>query len=114
MNDGFVGKAAVVFGQVLLIGSAILASLYPATGAAASADPSHMAALFPPWWSERRTLAAAASAGDILGVGAVPFVILVHGDPATLQGRARSAGALLVFNSDRAGLCSSLFPEPRP
>jgi hypothetical protein len=70
--------------------------------------------VFPPWWSERRAIGAAAMAGDILGVGAAPFVILVHGDPATLQAKARAAGALLVISSDRAGLCSSLFLEPRP
>jgi hypothetical protein len=114
MNGGTMGKAAAATGQVLLIGAAILASLYPATGAAASADPSHVAAIFPPWWPQARAIAAAGSAGDILGVGAAPFVILVHGDPATLQRKARSAGALIVFSSERAGLCSSLFLEPKP
>jgi hypothetical protein len=68
-------------------------------------DPSRAAAVFPPWWGERRVIGAAASAGDIVARGGAVNVVLVRGDPATLQARLRTAGALFLLDPLAAGFC---------
>jgi hypothetical protein len=73
--------------------------------AAGPRDPSRAAAVFPPWWSETHILTAAASAGDIVARGGLANVVLVKGDPATLQQRLRSAGAWLLLDPLAAGIC---------
>ncbi len=100
-------KALKAAGQSLLLGLVILATLGAAIGVNASPrDPSRVAAIFPPWWRPDRTLAAAAAAGDILGVGGAPFVVILRGDPTQLSNRARSAGALLITSADPSGFCA--------
>lgn len=107
MNDQSSGNAARAITQVVTIAAAILASLFVAAAIEApGSDPSRLAAIFPPWWSGQRAIAAAASAGDILGVGGARFVVILHGDPTDLAGRLRAAGALFTVSSDFAGLCS--------
>jgi hypothetical protein len=94
-------------GSIAVTAFAILASLAAAVVADATAtDPSRVALVFPPWWSEARAVSVAASAGDILGVGGVPFVVIVHRDPTTVARHARAVGALFVLGADPRSLCS--------
>jgi lipid-binding SYLF domain-containing protein len=65
-----------------------------------------VAAVFPPWWSPAQVIGAAGSAGDIAGVGAVPFIVILRGDAADLSQRARSAGALALLDPALAGACA--------
>lgn len=93
--------------KIAVVALAILASLFAAAAIEAPAsDPSRVAAIFPPWWSGPRAIAAAASVGDIVGVGGAPFVVILHGDSETLARRVRAAGALLTLTSNIAGFCS--------
>jgi hypothetical protein len=100
-------KAVKVAGRTLLLAVVILATLCAAIGVNTSPrDPSRVAAIFPPWWRQDRTLAAAATAGEILGVGGATFVVILRGSPADLSSRARSAGALLITSADPSGFCA--------
>jgi hypothetical protein len=64
-----------------------------------------VAAVFPPWWSQARIAAAAASVGRIAAGGGAPFVVALHSDQPGLAARARASGAWLVVNPDLRGLC---------
>lgn len=87
-----------------------LASLLPALafGAAPRAD-GPAAAIFPPWWSAARSLAAADSAGDVNAVGLRPFIVIASPEPDSSQPLAqalRAQGAWLVVDPGLAGPCS--------
>jgi hypothetical protein len=110
VGEGLAGTRARASAQVALVAAAILTSLLAAAQIEApGSDPSRVAAIFPPWWSGQRAITAAASVGEILGVGGAPFVVILHGDPSNLARRVRAAGALLTLSSNPAGLCT-----PRP
>jgi hypothetical protein len=72
------------------------------------------AVIFPPWWSAAQALNAAASAGDITGVGALPFILVVRSDAPRLKARLRQAGALLLLDPRAAGTCSPPPLDIRP
>jgi len=85
-----------------------MAAVTLAVCAAAEARPSDAfgaAAVFPPWWSSQRSLDAAARAGAITGLGAVPFIVLLRASDPGLAARAHAAGALVLVDSARNGLC---------
>jgi hypothetical protein len=67
--------------------------------AAAPTDPHEAAGVFPPWWSEAAALAAAARAGAVLGVGAVPFIVIVRDPGGHAPARLRAAGALVSLDA---------------
>jgi hypothetical protein len=93
--------------KIAVVALAILTSLFAAAAIEAPAsDPGRIAAVFPPWWSGPRAIAAAASVGDIVGIGGAPFVVVLHGDPSNLARRVRAAGALLTLTSNIAGFCT--------
>jgi hypothetical protein len=75
--------------------------------AAAPADPRRVAAVFPPWWSAAAVMAAATDAGDVVGPGGLPFVIVVRSDSVDLPDRLRGTGALFVLDRSAFGLCLS-------
>lgn len=56
-----------------------------------------VAAVFPPWWSEARVVAAAGDAGALVAAGADAHVVVVDA-AGDLPKRLREAGALVVFN----------------
>jgi hypothetical protein len=58
-----------------------------------------VAAIFPPWWSAKDCLVAAAGAGDILGFGALPFIVAVEADTTTTATTLHGAGAILVVDA---------------
>jgi hypothetical protein len=70
--------------------------------AAAPRDPQVAAGVFPPWWPQAEALGAAARAGAVLGVGAVPFIVIVRDPGGRAPARLRAAGAL--FSLDARGL----------
>lgn len=69
-------------------------------------DGARLAAVFPPWWTAERSLAAAAAAGPVVGFGAVPFIVAVADDDPRLIERLEAAGAWLVLDGSRFRLCS--------
>jgi hypothetical protein len=96
---------------VLALGSAIcVLSLFVSAGAVVPARASQVAALFPPWWSAPKVFAHAASAGEIIQVGA-PFVLILRSDQPGLSARLRRAGAILLLNPLGVGPCGSKSTE---
>jgi hypothetical protein len=115
LNRSLSGYLAMELKSILLSVVAILASLVATVAVgAAPTDPSRVAMVFPPWWSAARAFKAAAAAGEIIGEGGVPFVVIVHRDPKAAAKRARSIGALFVLGADPRSLCSSAPLEARP
>lgn len=74
--------------------------------AAPTADPRMAAGVFPPWWDQARSLAAADEAGAVVAAGAAPFVMVVRRDDGQAAARLRAAGALLVLDPRLAGGCA--------
>jgi hypothetical protein len=108
MQPATVNKTTKGIGPILVVALAIVTSFAPAAAVNATpSDPSRVAMVFPPWWSAAHAVTAAASAGEILGVGGVPFVVIVHCDPKNAARRARSVGALFILGADARSLCSS-------
>ncbi len=108
MQPAAVDRPTKRIGSVLLVALAIATSFAAAAAVnAAPSDPSRVAMVFPPWWSAPHAVTAAASAGDIIGMGGVPFVVIVHRDAKTAARPARSVGALFILGADARSLCSS-------
>ncbi len=70
-------------------------------------DPRQAAAVFPPWWGAARTLDAAARAGSIVAVGALPFIVTVRSADGPIAPRLRAAGAWLDLDPALAGVCGA-------
>ncbi len=88
-----------------LVGMLIVMASLPAVGLAAMASPQspRIAAVYPPWWSNRDAALAAASAGSIASAGAAPFVIVVRRADGQTLGRLRRSGAVLLLNAPGGG-----------
>lgn len=65
-------------------------------------DPGRAAGVFPPWWGGGAAMAAASRAGDVIAVGAVPFIVIVQAPAGDAALRLRRAGAL--FSIDPRGV----------
>ncbi|MBI1683880.1 hypothetical protein I4Q42_09380 [Caulobacter hibisci] len=110
-RDGLRATGRIAAATLAIIGSLVAVTL----SSASPRDPGRVAAIFPPWWSAARAASAAAAAGDISGAGAVPFILILRGDPATLGQRLHAAGALVLLDPERAGVCAAKSVlEPRP
>ena len=106
-------RLTAVVGPLALSTLGIILSLFAAV--AVDAQPrtaGRVAAVFPPWWDAARIVGAAGTAGDIAGAGGVSFIVILRGDPATLNQRARTAGALLLLDPALAGACARPASEP--
>lgn len=91
----------------------IILSLFAAVAVDAQPrTPGRVAAVFPPWWDAARVVGAAGAAGDIAGAGGASFIVILRGDPATLNQRARTAGAWLLLDPALAGACARPASEP--
>lgn len=100
-------RIAAVAGPVVLGVLGIGVSLFAAVAVEAQPrTPGRLAAVFPPWWSPAQVIGAAGTAGDVSGVGALPFIVILRGSPADLPQRARSAGAFLLLDPALAGACA--------
>lgn len=106
-------RLAAVVGPLAFSTLGVILSLFAAVAVDAQPrTPGRVAAVFPPWWDAARVAGAAATAGDIAGVGGAPFIVVLRGDPATLNPRARTAGALLLLDPALAGVCARPASEP--
>jgi len=106
------GRARSALGLVLASVAAIGLTLAATVAVSAQPrDPARVAAVFPPWWTAARSASAAASAGQIAGVGGVPFILILRGEPDALGPRLRAAGAWMLLDPDAAGVCA---PPPPP
>lgn len=70
-------------------------------------DASLAAGVFPPWWSQSGVLTAAAQAGDVIAVGALPFVVVIRSPQGPAGPRLRDAGAFLSLKAGLAGPCGA-------
>ena len=80
--------------------AAVMASARPT-------DAVRLAAIYPPWWSAERALAAASSAGPVAGSGRLPFIVAVSGAAPGAGERLKSFGALFVVDGSRFSFCIS-------
>jgi hypothetical protein len=62
-----------------------------------------VAAVFPPWWDGKAAFVAAGSAGRIVRLGALPFIVIVT---AAERRRLRTAGAWLLLDPRVLGGCA--------
>lgn len=93
--------------RAVVVGLAVAGSLLAVAGLAnAPSRPDSFAAVFPPWWSGPQAAGAAARAGDIAGVGALPFILILKSRTPGLGERLRRAGALILLDPRAAGLCA--------
>ncbi|MFB9262875.1 hypothetical protein ACFFWD_06765 [Bradyrhizobium erythrophlei] len=70
------------------------------------ADTDVVAVVFPPWWSARQALLAAASANaNIVRLTAVPSLVVVRPDDADGLKRLRQAGAWLTIDPRAVAAC---------
>lgn len=97
--------------KLLLTFAPALALTIASLGAAVAFEagprtPRQIAAVFPPWWSQARVLAAAGEAGAITAIGGARNVVVVVADDDLLPGRLSAAGALLQLNPSLTGLCA--------
>ncbi|AAK24810.1 hypothetical protein CC_2846 [Caulobacter vibrioides CB15] len=106
-------RFAAVVGPIAFSTLGIVLSLFAAVAVDAQPrTPGRVAAVFPPWWDDARVVASAGTAGDIAGAGGASFIVILRGDPATLNQRARTAGAWLLLDPALAGACARPASEP--
>jgi hypothetical protein len=67
-------------------------------------DPTTAAGVFPFWWSQSRSVEAAASVGAIRGSGSLPFIVVVTRPEGDVAAKLAQAGAL--FSIDATGMRS--------
>lgn len=83
--------------------SCILLGIVAAIGvplvAAQPGEGRYAAGVFPPWWSQGDILVAASQVGDIQGVGALPFIVVVRTEGADAAARLRSVGSFLILDA---------------
>jgi hypothetical protein len=95
----------------LLIGGALAAAAVEF----APADSTRLIAVFPPWWSAERALAAAGEVAAVSGVGGVRFAVAVGGDRPALTQALHDRGAYWVLDGGAIPACfSSLKKAQRP
>jgi hypothetical protein len=103
--------------RAILIVLCLLIGLVGLAGGLLTVQPDRngaIAAVFPPWWSASRSLAAAAEAGDVLRGGAFSFVLIVTSQRPGLDSRLRAAGAFMLIDPlDLAGCRPSLTTRER-
>ncbi|MBD8906117.1 hypothetical protein [Methylorubrum zatmanii] len=90
---------------VALLAATLIGALWFNGPVAAPDRP--VAVLFPPWWSEERTLGAAADAGGaVLGLGRLSGLVVTQSSDPGFPERLRAAGALILFDPRGFGLCT--------
>jgi hypothetical protein len=95
-------RLAVYTPPILLAGLVLLVCV---AFEARPSDPHRAAAVFPPWWSARTSLNAATRIGAVVGLGKLPFIVLVQTPGSDVTARAHAAGAIIVVDSAKFGLC---------
>jgi hypothetical protein len=68
--------------------------------------------VFPPWWSTRASIAAAASAGTaIIRTGGIGSIVVVQSTGADSLQRLRNAGAWFELDPRAVDACMTLSPS---
>jgi hypothetical protein len=101
-------------------GAASLAAWLPALGLLAASfaglcwlelqpvDENFVAAVFPPWWSEARSIAAVTAAdGAILGWGRPRSIVITRSNHPGFAERLHDAGAVLLIEPSYLSGCST-------
>lgn len=70
-------------------------------------DPAEAAGVFPIWWSQGRAMSAAAQAGDVVAVGAAPFVVIARSETPNIAAALRAQGAWLIIDPGLAAACGA-------
>lgn len=83
--------------SLLAISTAVLPLLSPDLR-----DQRSVAGVFPPWWTSRDVIAAAGTAGSIVRLGTLPFIVVVRSDSSDVAARLTASGSL--FNFDPLGI----------
>lgn len=98
-------------GQNILVSVAMALATVPAVLAAVPEpqiqSTDSIAAVFPPWWSQRRVLETVADTANLLDVGVWPSVVVLRFTDQNLATRLRERGAFLIIDSEFAGCLSS-------
>lgn len=68
-------------------------------------DPAEAAGVFPIWWSQVRALDAAARAGEVVAVGAAPFIVVTRSRTGNAAAALRAQGAWLTIDPGLAAAC---------
>lgn len=99
------GNALLTLAPAFALALASLATLVAVQ--AGPQSPREIAAVFPPWWSQAETLAAARRAGAVSAIGGWRNVVVVAADDDGLPRRLNTAGALLQLDPILSGLCNA-------
>lgn len=83
--------------SLLAISTAVLPLLLPDLR-----DHRSVAGVFPPWWTSRDVVAAAGTAGSIVRLSTLPFIVVVQSDSTDVAARLTASGSL--FNFDPLGI----------
>ncbi len=70
-----------------------------------AANSKQVVAVFPPWWSRERALAAASETAAVSGVGPAGFAVGVVSDRPDLRQELRRRGALWVVDGHAFVTC---------
>lgn len=70
-------------------------------------DPAEAAGVFPIWWGQGRAVSAAARAGDVVAVGAAPFVVIARSETPNIAAALRAQGAWLIIDPGLAAACGA-------
>ena len=69
-----------------------------------------VAAIFPPWWDSAAIFSASSDAigpdGSIVGIGSMPFIIILRPRVGQDHASLRKAGAFLILNPEGFKLCA--------
>jgi hypothetical protein len=99
-------RGATALASVVLVSIAV-SSLIVAGFSTARPRSDRLAVVFPPWWSQERSLATAAEIGPVSGIGALPFIVSISGADPRAYGRLVGAGAWAVLDGSRFSFCLS-------
>jgi hypothetical protein len=92
--------------STLIVGGAFLASVGLVVALAAGpSQRGQAAAVYPPWWTQADVLASASQAGAVIGLGAVPFIVIVRAEGGDLAPRLRRSGALFTLDPSHVLVC---------
>ncbi len=89
---------------------ALVTSLGLAISVKAAVSPASsttVTAVYAPWRTAEHAFLAAASAGRVVGIGKLAFLVTVESDAPDLAARLRRTGALAIIDSSFTTLCSS-------
>jgi hypothetical protein len=107
VHDGFRRASAALAAWTPAAALVIGGTFAAAAVEFAPVDSTRLVAVFPPWWSAERALAAAGEVAAVSGVGAVGFAVAVAADRPGLTQALRDRGAFWVLDARAVPACFS-------